>query len=302
MEKLVRFDWAIKKLLRDKANFDILEGFLTALLCEDIAIVNLLESESNKEDEADKFNRVDLLVENSKQELIIIEVQVKSEQDFFHRIAYGTAKLLAEYLNKGQAYQNIKKIISINITYFDLGVGNDYLYYGSTNFVGVHDKDILSLTNAQSRLFAVNEVSKIFPEYYIIRVEKFADEINTAIDEWVYMLKHDVIKPGFKSKNIQQVTEKLRVMGLKEAERKAYNQFMDNMSYHASMIWSSQQEGRLEGIQEGMEKGREENQLTMVKNSLQQGLEVTVIAAITGLSVEEIKKIQADLQLQIIIS
>ena len=35
-EKLVRFDWAIRYILRDKSNFDILEGFLTALLNEDI--------------------------------------------------------------------------------------------------------------------------------------------------------------------------------------------------------------------------------------------------------------------------
>ena len=69
MEKLVRFDWAIKKLLRNKANFDILEGFLTALLRENIAVINILESESNKEDEDDKFNRVDLLVENAQHEL-----------------------------------------------------------------------------------------------------------------------------------------------------------------------------------------------------------------------------------------
>jgi len=27
--KLIRFDWAMKNLLRDKANFDVLEGFLS---------------------------------------------------------------------------------------------------------------------------------------------------------------------------------------------------------------------------------------------------------------------------------
>ena len=46
-KRIIRFDWAIKTLLRDKANFDILEGFLTALLKEEIRVVSLLESESN---------------------------------------------------------------------------------------------------------------------------------------------------------------------------------------------------------------------------------------------------------------
>ncbi len=252
MEKLIRFDWAIKKLLRNKANFDILEGFLSALLRDNITVVNILESESNKEDEADKFNRVDLLIENEQQELIIVELQVKPEQDFFHKIAYGTAKLLAEYLNKGQPYKNIKKIISINIAYFNLGSGKDYLYYGSTNFIGTHHQDILEMTTSQKELFGVSEVKKIFPEYYLIRIGQFADEIYEAIDEWIYMLKHDEIKPEFKAKNIQQASEKLRVMGLDTKQRKAYDRFMDNMSYHASMLWSSQQEG----LRKGMEKGK----------------------------------------------
>jgi len=40
-KKLIRFDWAMKTLLRDKANFDILEGFLGALLNDDnIKILN----------------------------------------------------------------------------------------------------------------------------------------------------------------------------------------------------------------------------------------------------------------------
>ena len=65
----IRFDWAMKRLLRNKANFAVLEGFLTTLLGESILIQKLLESESNQEDEYDKYNRVDLLAKNSKGEL-----------------------------------------------------------------------------------------------------------------------------------------------------------------------------------------------------------------------------------------
>jgi len=212
--------------------------------------------------------------------LIIIEVQVKSEQDFLHRIAYRTAKLLSENLNKGESYQNIKKIISISITYFNLGAGTDYLYHGATKFIGVHDKDILGLTKTQIEQFKINEVKKIFPEYYLIRVGKFTDEIHEAIDEWIYMLKHDEIKPGFKSKNIQQVSEKLRIINLDEAQRKAYDRFMDNRSYEASMLLSSRQEGK------------REKTIAVVKNSLQQGLELEVISSITEQSIQEIQEIQ----------
>ena len=280
MEKLIRFDWAIKKLLRNKVNFDILEGFLTAILHEDVTILNILESESNREDEDDKFTRVDLLVENTTHDLIIIEVQVKSEYDFFHRIAYSAARLLTEHLEKGQAYKQIKKVISISITYFTLGTGTDYLYYGSTNFVGVHTQDVLALAETQAELFRYTEVKKIFPEYYLIRVGKFSDEIHEALDEWIYMLKHNDVKPEFSAKNIQHASEKLQVMKLGEEQRKAYEEFIQNVSYQESMLWSAREEGRFQ------------EKAAIVKNLLTHGVDLTIIQSSTGLSVQEIQRIQ----------
>ena len=62
MTRLIRFDWALKNILREKANFEILEGFLSELLRTDVKIDSILESESNKENDEDKSNRVDILV------------------------------------------------------------------------------------------------------------------------------------------------------------------------------------------------------------------------------------------------
>ena len=301
MEKLIRFDWAIKHLLRNKANFDILEGFLSALLREDITILNLLESEGNQEDEADKFNRVDLLTENQRHDLILIEVQVKSELDFFHRIAYGTAKLLTEYLDKGQEYSQLKKVISVSITYFNLGTGQDYLYYGSTNFVGTHAQDILALSDSQVQEYGIREARKIFPEYYLIRVGQFSDEIHDPVDEWIYMLKHSQIKSDFTAKHIQQAGEKLRVINLPSNRRQVYERFMDNRSYEASMLYTSRKEGLEQGIKQGLEQGikqgleqgLEQGIKQVAKNMLAQGMEIERVASLTGLSPEVVEKLLA---------
>jgi len=59
-KKLIRFDWAMKYILRNKANFDVLEGFLSNLLKEEIKVEDIVESESNRDAENRKFNRVDL--------------------------------------------------------------------------------------------------------------------------------------------------------------------------------------------------------------------------------------------------
>ncbi|MBM6962196.1 PD-(D/E)XK nuclease family transposase, partial [Bacteroides caecigallinarum] len=88
MGNYIRFDWAMKRLLRDKANFQVLEGLLTTLLNEKITIKNLLESESNQEEEYDKYNRVDMLAENSKGNLILIEVQNNNEYAYFQRMLF----------------------------------------------------------------------------------------------------------------------------------------------------------------------------------------------------------------------
>ena len=47
-DRYIRFDWAIKRLLRQKANFGVLEGFLTVFLNEEVKIIDILESEGNQ--------------------------------------------------------------------------------------------------------------------------------------------------------------------------------------------------------------------------------------------------------------
>ncbi|WP_157491187.1 Rpn family recombination-promoting nuclease/putative transposase, partial [Flammeovirga sp. SJP92] len=129
---LIRFDWAIKRLLRNKADYVILEGFLSELMQEDLTIDSILESEGNQETASDKFNRVDILVKNQKGEYVIIEVQNQLEYNYFQRMLYGTSKVLTEYISLGESYQHVKKVYSVNIVYFDLGQGADYVYHGKT--------------------------------------------------------------------------------------------------------------------------------------------------------------------------
>ena len=106
-EKHIRFDWAIKRLLRQKANFVILEGFLSELLFDDIKIQEIIESEGNKEEALDKFNRVDILVKDKNDDLILIEVQNEKQDDYFHRMNYAQAKLISEHIHAGDEYNKI---------------------------------------------------------------------------------------------------------------------------------------------------------------------------------------------------
>ena len=150
--KLITFDWAMKRLLRSKANFEILEGFLSELLNDDIVILELLESESNKDSATDKYNRVDLKVKNSVGELVIIGIRNEREFDYLHRIFCETTQAITEH-QQAEEVPRTEKAISITILYFDLGRGSDYIYRGETSFTGIHNQEHLQLSSRQQKLY-----------------------------------------------------------------------------------------------------------------------------------------------------
>ncbi len=289
-KKLIRFDWAIKRLLRNKANFVVLEGFLSELLFDDIRIEKILESESNQELEEDKFNRVDILTQNSKKELIVIEIQNTYEIDYFHRMAYGASKALTENLALGQKYMEAKKVISINIVYFDLGQGKDYVYQGKTHFEGLHKKDILQLSSHQKATFVKQNVADIFPEYYIIKVNKFNDKAKDTLDEWIYFLKNSEVKDEFKAKGLVEAKEVLDIMRLNKEQQYGYNRYLDYLHYKASEAFSLQHEA--EEIKEKEEERiRTNEKMDIARNLKMEGIPPIVIAKTTGLSLEEVEKL-----------
>ena len=211
----------MKRLLRDKANFVVLEGFLSELLQDNIKIHRILESEGNKEDESDKFNRVDVLAENNKKELIIIEVQNTRELYYFQRMLYGVSKAITEYIHEGDLYAEVRKVYSINIVYFDLGQGSDYIYRGVTAFRGIHSGDTLRLSTKQRNTFVKENAGEIFPDYYVLRVNEFDDRAKTPLDEWVRVLKSGIIDENTTAKGLQAARERLRVSDMSEQERRA---------------------------------------------------------------------------------
>jgi predicted transposase/invertase (TIGR01784 family) len=286
-KRLIRFDWAVKKLLRNKAYFVVLEGFLSELLFDDIKIQKILESESNQDTENDKYNRVDILTQNSKNELIIVEIQNTYEIDFFHRMIYGTSKALIENISLGQPYSEIKKVISINVVYFDLGQGKDYIYKGKTNFEGLHENDTLQLSIQQKQTFTKKEISDFFPEYYIIKVNKFNDIAKDTLDEWVYFLKNSEVKDEFKAKGLAEAKEVLDIMRLDKEQQYGYNRYLDYLHYKASEILS------LRLVAE--DKVRQDRNVEIAKNLMIKGFEDTFIADITGLTLGQIEEIRANL-------
>jgi predicted transposase/invertase (TIGR01784 family) len=231
----IRFDWASKKILRSKANFGILEGFLSELFHEDVKIKSLLSEEGNKETEDDKSNRVDILIENNKGEIIIVEIQNTRELDYLFRVLFGASKAITEYMKEGSPYSMVKKVITISIVYFNFGQGKDYLYKGQTIFEGVNQHDVFELSDEQKALFNKETVSDIFPFHYLIRVNQFDDIAKNTIDEWIYFFKNSEIPDSFKAKGIAEAREKLKTIKMTPELLAEYNNYLEKLSSDASI-------------------------------------------------------------------
>ena len=289
---IIRFDWAAKRLLRNKANYAVLEGLVTVLLGEKIAIIEMLESESNQDSANDKFNRVDIKAKDSKGDIILIEIQLTREWYYLQRVLYGVSKTITEHISLGSKYEEVKKIYSINILYFDLGKGSDYLYHGTTTFIGVHTKDELIVRKRDKDAIRTCSPTEIFPEYFLIRVNEFNEVAKTPIEEWMDFLKNNHIKDNTETPGLREAKEQLRVLQMNDAERKAYDNYLDTIRTQDSVLDTYRTEGLLEGRMIGREEGRAEgarNQsIAIAKEMIKMNLDKSIIKRATGLTDDEL--------------
>ena len=282
-DRYIRFDWAIKRLLRQKANFGVLEGFLTVFLGEQIKIEEILESEGYQQMADEKFNRVDIKAKNTKGDIILIEIQNTRELYYLERVLYGVAKAVTEHLHLGQDYSGVKKVYSISILYFDIGKGNDYLYHGQNTFTGVHTGDHLQVTVKERDALVQRLPSEIFPEYFLIRVNEFDKVATTPLEEWLDYLKNDYIRPDTTTPGLKEAREKLVYYNMTPTERAAYDRHVDAIMIQNDVLGTAKLEGLIEGEEKGVVK--------VARNMKKLGIPLDSIVLSTGLTIEEIERL-----------
>ena len=299
---LLRFDWAAKTVLREKENHDILEGLLGVLFGEEVRIVELLESESNAVSGNDKFNRVDIKAKNAQGDIILVEIQLTRELHYMQRILYATSKTLVEHINRGEAYDNVRKVYSVNILYFDLGTGSDYLYRGGTEFIGVHTHDRLVVSRKYRKIYRQVEPSRLFPEYYLLRVNAYSGEPHSHLEEWMRYLKDGEVDENTDAPGLKEAYARLQYCALPERARKAYDAYLYDMHYQQDVIaaydqagWErGREEGEKKGREEGLKEGGREKAMAIARQLKRMGLSDTQILQATGMSAAELEAVSAD--------
>ena len=232
--KIVHFDWAMKALLRDKANFAILEGFLHSLLDEPVTIEQILESESNAESENARFNRgrsiwskipkggtssskcrmnVSPTILNAcclaprnwwSTQSVEASPTVTSRKSF--RFTFSTSILVRALTTSTAARPSCAVSIPTNRCWFPSD---------------------LSTTRGAARY----RRRDVFPEYHVINVDRFNkidEEDLEMLDQWIYLFKQSEVRGDFDAPGMETARERLAYLKMDQDQRKAYDRHMDN--------------------------------------------------------------------------
>ena len=298
----ISFDWALKHLLREKANHDVLEGFVSVILKKkSIKIHRLLESEGNKENADSKTNRVDLLAEDENGDLLLIEVQGEPEQAYFQRMLFGASKLVTEYIESGENYEHVKRVYSINIMryIYDLPIydlrfntnnanqKNDFI-----NTCQIIEND--GCSQIVNRKLVNSKSSGLYPRYVILKVNDFNHWSRVPLDQWLYFLSHTDIPDDADAPGLREAREKLDLMRMSRDERILYDRYLMDRAILRNTVDGARDEGKYEGFKEGVEKGVEQGKLIEkqdIARSLKGRVPIDIIIESTGLTADEIEKL-----------
>jgi predicted transposase/invertase (TIGR01784 family) len=125
-------------------------------------------------------------------------------------------------------------------------------------------------------------------------------ELETQFDKWLFFLKNletfDHIPAVLNEPVFKQGFEIARLANMDAKERQQYNynakKYLDMMNAIRTTAKENLEKGHALGISEGIEKGVKK----VAINALKRGLILEEIAAITGLTISEIKKLKAELK------
>lgn len=278
---LVSFDYAIKYLLKDKADYEIVEGFVSALLKAHgygaVKIIGLLDTESNKEDKFGKRSLADLIVEDTDHHKYIVEIERNYKHTFVHKACFNTSRLIVDHLAQNIDYDEIK-VFHITLLYFSVGEG--VMFHGKMVIEDIETKNKKHFCIQDPKTSSPFNAIDILPEYFFISIPAFDDRLEQEIHEWLYVMKHDAIPENFHSPYMKKVAEKLSILKMTPEERDAYYAYRKKLCDERNELEAAEAKGKAEG--------KAEERAVLIKLMRQNGCTVDEIARITNFSLDEI--------------
>ncbi|EHK2401919.1 hypothetical protein CYK77_15385 [Clostridium perfringens] len=283
-----QIDFVFKKIFGTEKNKPILINFLNAVIKPTTPIkdVEIKNNDIDKDFIEDKFSRLDVKATTSNKEHINIEIQVKNEYNMIQRTLYYWSKMYSEQIQNRDNYSKLERTVCINILNFKY-LKNDK-YHNAYRLKEITSNE--ELTDLQEIHFIeLPKFNEIGNKEYIENVEKM-----DALEKWLEFLvepeSNTVRQLELSNEEIKLAKSELYRLSMDSKEREQYNMREKAIYDRISALENAEAKGKKEGKLEG----KLESKLEVVKESLSQGLEISLISKITGLSEEEILKIKKE--------
>ena len=273
-----QIDFVFKKIFGTEKNKPILINFLNAVIKPTTPIkdVEIKNNDIDKDFIEDKFSRLDVKATTSNKEHINIEIQVKNEYNMIQRTLYYWSKMYSEQIQNRDNYSKLERTVCINILNFKY-LKNDK-YHNAYRLKEIASNE--ELTDLQEIHFIeLPKFNEIGNKEYVENVEKM-----DALEKWLEFL----VEP--ESNTVRQL--ELSNEEIKLAKSELYRLSMDSKEREQYNMREKAIYDRISALENAEAKGKIERELELVKASLNQGLEISLISKITGLSAEEILKIK----------
>ena len=277
-----QIDFVFKKIFGTEKNKPILINFLNAVIKPTTPIkdVEIKNNDIDKDFIEDKFSRLDVKATTSNKEHINIEIQVKNEYNMIQRTLYYWSKMYSEQIQNRDNYSKLERTVCINILNFKYLKNDKY-----------HNAYRLKEITSNEELTDLQEIHFIeLPKFNEIGNKEYVENVEEmdALEKWLEFL----VEP--ESNTVRQL--ELSNEEIKLAKSELYRLSMDSKEREQYNMREKAIYDRISALENAEAKGKMERELELVKESLNQGLEISLISKITGLNEDEILKIKNNLQ------
>jgi predicted transposase/invertase (TIGR01784 family) len=279
-------DFVFKKVFG--GNTPVLTDFLKAVLDlpdDEYQWIEVLDPNLRPENIDDKYCILDIRLHTKSKNVIDIEIQVKYQDFIWKRIQFYAAKMLVEQAKSGDSYKMLPRVISILIADFVLIKENEELHNRfrlydektKARFPDSMEIDILEIPKVR-----VGDESQLsnWMRFFAAKTEEdfmALAQTSPAIAEAWGVIKH--LSADESARIIAESREKAR---------------LDMEAYQETGRKEGLQEGLQEGLRKGLQDGRQEEKFEVARNALREKLPVETIMKLTGLSLDEVKRLAAD--------
>ena len=274
-------DLFARYLLGKNGNEDLLENLVNATLSdfnfEEVKDLEIIDPFNLSENIDLKESIIDVKAKTKDNKIVIIEFQLCGNMNFLDRIFYYISKNIVNELYEGEDYQEVQKIISINLLDFNLDFGDEGKPHRCFKLIDTENQNI----------------SLDYIQMHLIEVQRFIDILENSTIEELKKNKLLTWMKFFTSNNLELIKKELEeanpIMTKAIEEYKRFTS--DDKLMRAYAARDAFLVGQKMMLSREREEGIEEGKKLTAKNLKKSGLDIKFISENTDLSIEEIEKL-----------